>query len=94
MGAGIVGYPEVFLHEPWTAENSAQVLSSTYPYPIVDHLDVAKAARQRLWAVRKSDTFRKEADKNQVKHGSRKSGLKKTSQRTTKQNKKQLTLRF
>ena len=35
--------PDVFLHEPWKAENSAHVLGSAYPYPIVDYLDAAKA---------------------------------------------------
>ena len=84
--------PDFFLHEPWKAENSAQVLGSAYPYPIVDHLDVAKAARQKLWAVRRSDTFREEADKIQDRHGSRKSGVKNPPRRLTKHNKKQLTL--
>ena len=84
--------PDVFLHEPWKAENSAQVLGSAYPYPIVAHLDAAKAARQRLWAVRGADTFREVADKIQERHGSRKSGVKTTSRRHTKHNKKQLTL--
>ena len=83
--------PDFFLHEPWKAENSAQVLGSAYPYPIVDHLDVAKAARQKLWAVRRSDTFREEADKIQDRHGSRKSGVKNPPRRLTKHNKKQLT---
>ena len=87
--------PDEFLHEPWKAENSAQVLGSAYPYPIVDHLEVAKAARYRMWAVRKSDTFRREAEKIQDRHGSRKSGVKKPSRgRPAKHNKKQLTLRI
>jgi deoxyribodipyrimidine photo-lyase len=86
--------PDFFLHEPWKAENSAQVLGSAYPYPIVDHLDVAKAARQKLWAVRRSDTFREEADKIQDRHGSRKSSVKNPPRRLTKHNKKQLTLQI
>ncbi|RPF98499.1 MAG: deoxyribodipyrimidine photo-lyase [Rhodospirillaceae bacterium TMED63] len=84
--------PDVFLHEPWKAENSAQVLGSAYPYPIVDYLDAAKAARQRVWAVRRSGSFREQADKIQDRHGSRKSGVKNPSRRATKGNKKQLTL--
>ena len=84
--------PDVFLHEPWKAENSAHVLGSAYPYPIVDYLDAAKAARQRVWAVRRSGSFREQADKIQDRHGSRKSGVKNPSRRPTKGKKKQLTL--
>lgn len=84
--------PDVFLHEPWKAENSSQVLGSAYPYPIVDYLDAAKAARHRMWAVRKLGTFYEQADKIQDRHGSRKSGVKNPSRGPTKGNKKQLTL--
>ena len=53
-----------YLQEPWKAENAATILDKFYPYPIVDHLAVAKKARQKIWAVRKSNEFRDDAKKN------------------------------
>lgn len=64
--------PDQHLQEPWKAENASAVLGRSYPEPIVDHLQAAKHARERIWAVRKGDKFRKEADAVFLKHGSRK----------------------
>jgi deoxyribodipyrimidine photo-lyase len=66
---------DAFLHEPWKAQNAGKVLGARYPEPIVDHLTAAKVARERIWAVRRSDAFRAEADRIVGKHGSRKSGI-------------------
>ena len=63
------------LHEPWKAENAAAVLGKAYPFPIIDHLSAAKAARQKIWAVRSGAEFRDRARAIQSKHGSRKSGV-------------------
>lgn len=66
---------DTHLHEPWKADNAGAVLGKRYPFPVVDHLSSARTARERIWAVRKGETFRKEAGTIQQKHGSRKSGI-------------------
>ncbi|MEM8652281.1 MAG: FAD-binding domain-containing protein, partial [Pseudomonadota bacterium] len=73
-----------FIHEPWKAKNAETVLGKTYPYPIVDYLNSAKEARQKIWAVRKGAKFRVEANAIQEKHGSRKSGVVMRGRKTNK----------
>ena len=51
------------------------VLGIDYPLPIVDHLQAAREARERVWAVRRGTVFRETADAIQNRHGSRRSGL-------------------
>jgi deoxyribodipyrimidine photo-lyase len=73
--------PDAYLHEPWKMEKSQQVacgcvLGEHYPTPVVDHLAAAKAARTRLYDIRKTAGFRNIADQIQERHGSRKSGIK------------------
>ncbi|MEM7616654.1 MAG: FAD-binding domain-containing protein, partial [Pseudomonadota bacterium] len=67
--------PTPMLQEPWRADAAPDVLGKTYPFPIVDHLEAAKAARQRVWGVRSNAAFRSKADAIQDKHGSRKSRI-------------------
>lgn len=67
--------PTDYLHEPWKAPNADTVLGKAYPFPIVNHLEAAKAARQNIWAVRGSTSFRTAADAIQHKHGSRRRGI-------------------
>ena len=67
--------PDTFIHEPWTWEGAGGVLGKAYPMSIVDHMEAAREARQKVWAVRKGQGFRKTADAIQNKHGSRKSGM-------------------
>ncbi len=72
--------PLEFIHEPWRMDAAAQAaagcrLGTDYPAPLVDHLAAARQARERIYAVRRSDAFRAEADAIQACHGSRKSGL-------------------
>ncbi|MEM9145810.1 MAG: FAD-binding domain-containing protein [Pseudomonadota bacterium] len=67
--------PDRHLQEPWAAENADAVLGGRYPHRIVDHLAAAKAARERIWAVRRSEAFRAQADAIQDRHGSRRSGV-------------------
>ncbi|MEL6297111.1 MAG: deoxyribodipyrimidine photo-lyase [Pseudomonadota bacterium] len=76
--AGIEG-PAV--HEPWTHELAPTILDKTYPTAIVDHIEAAREARQKIYGMRRSDTFRDEANAIQDKHGSRKSGVPHTGQR-------------
>jgi deoxyribodipyrimidine photo-lyase len=74
--------PDKHIQEPWKAENADMVLGKAYPFPIVDHLEAAKAARQKIWAVRGNKTFRETADTIQSKHGSRRSGIPMTGRRS------------
>ncbi|WP_422052819.1 FAD-binding domain-containing protein [Shimia sp.] len=72
-----------FLHEPWKAENARDVLGRAYPLPIVDHLSAARDARERIWAVRKGDAFRQEAQGIVAKHASRKTSRKRSRKEGT-----------
>ena len=64
-----------YLQEPWRAGNAAAVLGKAYPFPVVDHLEVAREARQRIWAVRRGGDYHTQAGAIVKKHGSRKSGI-------------------
>ncbi|MEM7083232.1 MAG: FAD-binding domain-containing protein [Pseudomonadota bacterium] len=66
--------PDAFIHEPWRWSEASSLLEKTYPLPIVDHMEAARAARQKLWAVRDSDRFKDQAHSIVRKHASRKSG--------------------
>jgi deoxyribodipyrimidine photo-lyase len=52
------------------------VLGDEYPLPLLDHRQAAREAREKVWAVRGSEAFRRTADAIQERHGSRRSGLK------------------
>jgi deoxyribodipyrimidine photo-lyase len=74
------GVPAAFVHEPWRMsapeqEEAGCRLGRDWPEPIADHLAAARAARDRVWAVRRSPEFKARADAIQDKHGSRRSGL-------------------
>ena len=75
--------PGELVHEPWKADEAAAILDKTYPTAIVDHVDAARQARQRIYGIRRTDTFRDAADAIQSKHGSRKSGMTNTGRRGT-----------
>lgn len=61
-----------FLQEPWLAPNASSVLDKSYPLPVVDHMQSARDARQKIWAVRRGDGFRTEAQTINARLGSRK----------------------
>ena len=71
----LANVPAEFIHEPWMWEDAGAVLGKTYPFPIIDHKDAAKQARERIYAVRKGSAYRENANAIQDKHGSRKSGI-------------------
>ncbi len=73
--------PDAHLHHPWTWEESGSLLDKAYPALIVDHLAAAKAARQKVWALRGSAAYRAEATRIQARHGSRRSGIPRTGRR-------------
>ncbi|MEO1041034.1 MAG: deoxyribodipyrimidine photo-lyase [Pseudomonadota bacterium] len=68
--------PDPFVHEPWNWDGAGEILDRVYPRPVVDHLQAAKDARQKVWGVRNNADFRRQAQAIQHKHGSRKSGIK------------------
>ncbi|MGI9374234.1 MAG: FAD-binding domain-containing protein [Hyphomicrobiales bacterium] len=61
------------IHEPWKTPLAASLLDKCYPMPIVDHLQSAREARQKIYSIRKHAGFRLEASAILEKHGSRKS---------------------
>ncbi|WP_293573016.1 deoxyribodipyrimidine photo-lyase [Phaeobacter sp.] len=90
----LVKIPDQFLHEPWKADNAAEVLGKLYPEPIFDHVVAAREARDKIWGVRKEAGFQSRARAIQNKHGSRKSGIKNRGQRKPKGPSNQLELPF
>ena len=64
--------PDRLLQEPWRWEGAAGLLGRRYPAPVVDVAAAARAARDRVWAVRRGDGFRAEAARLVEKHASRK----------------------
>ena len=86
--------PDAHIHEPWTWDNAGTVLGRSYPFPVIDHLEAAKSARQKIWAVRKSKDFRAQSDRIQTKHGSRKSGVRMRGRTGKKVDDRQLSLSF
>ncbi|WP_094023563.1 FAD-binding domain-containing protein [Maliponia aquimaris] len=59
--------PGAFHQEPWRWDGKVD-----YPAPIVDVKEAARTARDALWALRKRETFRDEAQRVVRKHASRK----------------------
>ena len=66
--------PIEFIHTPWQKPE----LMNDYPMPIIDEKEARKAAAAKIYAVRKTDSYKTEASKIIIKHGSRRSGLPRT----------------
>ena len=78
--------PLPFLAEPWKMDPSVQhmagcLIGTDYPRPIVDDKAAMKAAKDRMYGLRKTPQARIEAADVQEMHGSRKSGLPATGQK-------------
>jgi deoxyribodipyrimidine photo-lyase len=76
----LAAVPLAHLHTPWTLTSAEQraagcVLGVHYPAPVVDHLQAARVARERVWGVRRGADFHERAAAIQERHGSRRSGL-------------------
>lgn len=76
----LAGLAAPHIHAPWRAPPALLAeagvrLGKTYPRPIADHEDAARAARERLWGARRGADFRAAAEAIQQRHGSRRSGL-------------------
>lgn len=68
----LASVPDAHLQEPWAWEGAGALLGRGYPEPIVDVMEAARIARERVWAVRRGDAFRATARKVIDKHASRK----------------------
>jgi deoxyribodipyrimidine photo-lyase len=78
--------PRPYLAEPWKMNDTLErmagcVIGRDYPAPIVDDKTAVKAAKDRLYGLRKTPEARAEADAVQSRHGSRKSGMAQTGMR-------------
>lgn len=61
------------LHEPWKHGGT-----ENYPDPIVDHATATKAARDAIWAIRRTPEAKVEAEDVMLRHGSRRRPRSKT----------------
>jgi deoxyribodipyrimidine photo-lyase len=66
--------PDAFVQKPWLWEGAGRLLGRRYPMPVVDVAAAAKAARARVWEVRRGEAFAREAARIVEKHASRKDG--------------------
>jgi deoxyribodipyrimidine photo-lyase len=85
----LAALPVEYLAEPHRLPPALQqrtgvIIGRTYPAPIVDHASAYRAARERIAAVRRTPVARAEADRVQVRHGSRRSGLPQTGARRSR----------
>jgi deoxyribodipyrimidine photo-lyase len=71
----LAALPDHAIHEPWRYPELRSIESECYPDRIVDHVAAAKAARDKVWGVRKGRDYHAVADAIQDNHGSRKSGM-------------------
>ena len=81
--------PLPYMTEPWKMAESVQhmalcTIGVDYPAPIVDDKLAMKAAKDRMYGLRKTPEARNEAGDVQQRHGSRKSGLPQTGQGRTR----------
>ncbi|MGQ0567177.1 MAG: FAD-binding domain-containing protein [Gemmobacter sp.] len=60
--------PATLIHTPWTSDQGRAL---PYPEPLVDPAAAARAARDRLWSLRKADGFAPEAAAIVQRHASR-----------------------
>lgn len=63
--------PDKHLQTPWTWDGAGRVLGKTYPEPIIDVAEAARAARDRIFFMRRS-VDRSETQRVIHKHASRK----------------------
>ena len=77
---------EAEIHEPWKSQQASKLLDKAYPMPVVDYLQAARDARQRIYATRKGEGFRDAAAKILSKHGSRKGRFPRKREKTRTSN--------
>ena len=64
--------PDKYLQEPWKWEGAGDVIGRLYPERIVDHMQAARDAREKIRELKRSEEFRAVAKAVYEKHGSRK----------------------
>jgi deoxyribodipyrimidine photo-lyase len=69
--------PQEYIHTPWEVPDKM----NGYPMQIVEEQAARKAAADKIYRLRKGSEHKEVARKIMTKHGSRKSGLKKTTGR-------------
>lgn len=79
--------PLPYLAEPWKMDLSVQRMAACmigvdYPLPIVEDKSAMKAAKDKMYGLRKTPQAKIEADGVQHRHGSRRSGLMAAGQRS------------
>jgi deoxyribodipyrimidine photo-lyase len=74
--------PDRFLQEPWSFGGARDILGSRYPERIIDFKSSTATAKDKIYGARNSAGFHRAADAIQDKHGSRKSNIPMTGQRT------------
>ena len=90
----LAAIPDSYIHEPWKADNAASVIDATYPARVFDHMLAAKAAREKVWSIRKGRQFREQAQAIVAKHASRKSTQRARKKTAKVANTRQLSLPF
>ncbi len=90
--------PDSFLQEPWKMPPMTQAavgvrIGQEYPAPIVDHKEAAAAARDRLYELRSQPEIRAAAERVQQKHGSRKSGMPRTTKRASTRSRRESAIK-
>jgi deoxyribodipyrimidine photo-lyase len=69
----LAAVPEAYLHEPWKLDaDDRAMLCPDYPKRIVDHSAATKAAKDKIYALRRKPEARAEANAVVQRHGSRK----------------------
>ncbi len=63
--------PDACLQEPWRWSEAGSVLGRTYPEPVIDLAEAARAARDRVFSARRSDGFKQASRSVLARHGSR-----------------------
>lgn len=77
--------PDAFLHSPWDWAGAGRFLGRAYPVPVVEPAKAARAARQRIWAVRDQDGFRDTRDALLLRHASPRPARPKPAQTSPRQ---------
>ncbi|SDZ73297.1 FAD-binding domain-containing protein [Rubrimonas cliftonensis] len=75
----LAGLAAARIHAPWKMERAEAraagvVLGESYPERVVEHEAAARAAKEKVHAVRRGDAFREEKRAVMTKHASRKQG--------------------
>ena len=71
----LAAVPDIYLQEPWRWSGAGQLLGRRYPEPVVDPAAAARAARDRIFALRRAEGFGTEQARIAARHASRASPL-------------------